>query len=95
MINSFYDGVSIICGKYSSMTNKQHGYLQSKVLNQISCMCKFFFDIRICTLIKYPVCFDPLKDHGQYLQVNFIVQANLDRLGKVLFLKNFREIQGK
>ena len=31
---------------------------------------------------------------GPYLQVNFRVKSNLERLGKVLFFKNFREIQG-
>ena len=47
--------------------------------------------------IKYPVMFRSTQrfyEDGPYLQVNFRVQSNLERLRKVLFFKNFREIQG-
>ena len=50
------------------------------------------------SLIKYPVMFRSTERfyvNGAYLQVNFRVQSNLKRLRKVLFFKNFREIQRK
>ena len=43
-------------------------------------------------LIKYPVMFRSTQRFyvdGPYLQVNFRVQSNLERLGKVLFYKMY------
>ena len=74
------------------MTKKQPGSLQSNVLNEISCMCEFFFDILYCL--------DPLKDfmrRGHTYRLTSGFRQTLKGWEKCCFLKpseKYRENKG-